>query len=423
MRTHWPLALKSFERDEQGAAAVLFALMSFALFFLSGMAIDQGRIYDVRSRMADAVDSASLAAGRAMLDGKLTDEEIVDLAKTYFTENSKTSSNMTKVAIPQVTIDRASGTVDISVQADVSMTLTRLGGYESVNVPVASSAVYQQSDIEVGMALDITGSMEERISGVRKIDALKSAFKEFTTELFPANAASSQKVRVALAPYSGSVKLGAYAATASGGKSVDGCITESKSGSASDAKGLFYVKDDGIKDVDPTGGLTSVYDCAKSKPAITPLSDKKDNLDDIVDDYTAGGFTGGHFGVQWAWNMISENWGGTFSGDSKPAPYSDVDSKKVMKAVVLMTDGEFNTAFHGKTSAKQSLAICEAIRQKDVVVFTVGFGLGKDPTALDTLKSCATPGGGYFANAENEAELTAIFRQFASTLSQLRISK
>ncbi|MGQ0457334.1 MAG: VWA domain-containing protein [Hyphomicrobium sp.] len=423
MFTRGRLALTSFQREERGSVVLTFALMTFVLFFLSGIAIDQARLYDVRSKISDAVDSASLVAGRAMLDGKLTDEEIVELAKTYFALNAKNATRMGALSEPEVAIDRANGKVDISVKADVAMTLTRLGGYDSISIPVTSSAEFQQRDIEVGMALDITGSMDKRIGGVRKIDSLKSAFKEFTTELFPENDAATQKVRVALAPYSGSIKLGPYAAAATGGKSKDGCVTERKGGEANDDSGLFYVKEDGVKDVDPTGGQGSDYDCAKSKPSITPLSDNKATLDDIVDDYDAGGYTGGHFGVQWAWNTISENWSGAFTGDSKPAPYAEVEAGNLMKAVVLMTDGEFNTAFHGKTSAQQALAMCEAIRKKDVVVFTVGFGLGADETALNTLKACATPGEGYFANAESEEELKNIFRQFAGKLAQLRISK
>lgn len=415
-------AKRSLRTDERGSVAIIFALMSFALVFLSGMAIDYGRIQDLRTRLTDAVDAASLAAGRAVLDGNLSDEEVIELAKAYFVQNSKTSAHMTSIGDPEITLDRETGKVDISVQSQIGMTLARIGGFDSMNVPVASTATFQQRDIEVGMALDITGSMKDPIGGKRKIDSLKAAFKDFTKELFPENAANSQRVRVALAPYSGSVKLGDYASVATSGKSKDGCVTESKNATPTDAAGLFFSKDDSLKDVDPTGGLDNAYDCPNGKPSITPLMADKVTLDDIVDGYQTSGSTGGHFGAQWAWNLVSDKWAGAFGGDSAPASYQEVEKGKLMKAVVLLTDGDFNTAFHGKASAEQAVALCAAMRTAGVTVFAVGFGLKEGSKADATLRACATPGNGYFANAGNEEELSQVFQSFAAKLSQLRLS-
>src|SRR3972149_6718992 len=106
MNTRSPLLIKSFAEQEQGSVAILFSLMSVALLFLSGMAVDYSRISDVRERLSSAVDAASLAAGRAMLDGKLEDGEIVKLATTYFKENSKSTTKMGSVGEPVIAIDR-----------------------------------------------------------------------------------------------------------------------------------------------------------------------------------------------------------------------------------------------------------------------------------------------------------------------------
>ena len=424
MSTRRHISTAAFQQDESGGVLILFALMASALFFLAGFAVDYGRIQDVRSRMTDAIDAASLAAGRALLDGKLSDDKIIELAKAYYAHNSKSSSTLISTTEPAVTIDREKGVVDISVRSTVAMTLARIGGYNEVDVPVTSEATFLPRDIEVGVALDITGSMATRINGTRKIDSLKSAFKDFTKELFPVQPVGSQRVRVALAPYASAIKLGSYAKDISGGASNDGCVTESKSGAYSDNVGSYFVKADGVKNIDPAGGYGSEpYSCAKSKPAIMPLSDSKSALDDAVATYEADGSTGGHFGAQWAWNMISDKWAGTFSGDSAPESYDEVKKGKLMKAVVLMTDGEFNTAYHSGTSSAQAVELCDAMKTEGVVVFTVGFGLGGDQNALKTLQNCATSGPGYFASADNEAQLTAVFRQFAAKLNQLRLSK
>ena len=396
MNTFSPLLLKAFKEQEQGSVGILFSLMSIALLFLSGMAIDYNRISDVRGRVSSAVDSASLAAGRAMLDGKLDDAQIVQLATTYFKENSKPAKAMGTVGEPAIAIDRDSGSVNISVRSDVAMTVSRIGGFKTMTVPVVSQAVYKQKDIEIGMALDITGSMQESIHGIRKIDALKGSFQNFADRLIPENNQSAQKVRIGLAPYSAGINLGDYAGIVSNGKSKDGCVVEAIAPAANDLNRVFNVGDKNSKNID---------------------------LINSVKSYSPLGSTGGHFGIQWAWNLVSDQWASTWGGDSAPESYDRVKEGKLLKAVVLMTDGEFNTAYHNSTSASQAIALCNAIKAKGVVVFSVGFGLGGDAAALNTLKTCASEGDDYFADASSPEELDAAFQKFAGTLTQVRISK
>ena len=420
MNTFSPLLLKAFKEQEQGSVGILFSLMSIALLFLSGMAIDYNRISDVRGRVSSAVDSASLAAGRAMLDGKLDDAQIVQLATTYFKENSKPAKAMGTVGEPAIAIDRDSGSVNISVRSDVAMTVSRIGGFKTMTVPVVSQAVYKQKDIEIGMALDITGSMQESIHGIRKIDALKGSFQNFADRLIPENNQSAQKVRIGLAPYSAGINLGDYAGIVSNGKSKDGCVIEAIAPAANDLNRVFNVGDKNSKNIDPKGSAKP-YSCPT--PAVVALTDQKDNLINSVKSYSPLGSTGGHFGIQWAWNLVSDQWASTWGGDSAPESYDRVKEGKLLKAVVLMTDGEFNTAYHNSTSASQAIALCNAIKAKGVVVFSVGFGLGGDAAALNTLKTCASEGDDYFADASSPEELDAAFQKFAGTLTQLRISK
>ncbi len=88
-----------------------------------------------------------------------------------------------------------------------------------------------------------------------------------------------------------------------------------------------------------------------------------------------------------------------------------------------MTDGEFNTRYHGPSSARQAKELCAAMKAEGVVVFSVGFGLGGNQEALETLRECATPGQGYFADTANADQLEAAFNNFAAKLTELRISK
>jgi Flp pilus assembly protein TadG len=415
--------IATFQSDERGAVAILFGLMATAFLFLGGMALDYTRITNVHNRVSEAVDAASLAAGRALLDGKLTVPEIETLAATYITENMKSIKKSADISQPLIKIDAKKGTVDIDITAKVNMTLARIGGFDYIDVPVSSAAVFQQRDIEVGMALDITGSMKEYPSkgGKRKIDGLKDAFETFADRLIPTDKSAAQRVRIGLAPYSTAVNLDNRAGTVSANRSKDGCVTERKSGLATDGTDPFLVAQDGIKDVDPTEGNVGndAYACPSTH--ITPLSNDRDQLVAEVRKFKPEGWTAGHIGVQWAWNLVSENWGGTWGGDSAPDPYARVSEGKLLKAVVLMTDGIFNTAYHGGKASDQAVALCSAMKAKGVVVFAVAFDAPSD--AQKTLKACASDGGDYYANAGNAAELEAAFTRFAGKLSELRLSK
>jgi len=370
-----PLNVKTFASDERGAVAMLFSLMMTALFFLAGMAIDYNRAMNVRSRVSDAADAAALAAGRALIEGKMTSSEIEALS--------------------------------IDVNGHVNMTLARLGGFDSFDLPVSTSVNFQEKEIEVGMALDITGSMTEKDSnGQRKIEGLKAAFEKFADKLLPDTSNELRKVRIGIAPYSYSVNLGDYALGVSDSASST-CVVERKGGQYSDNTGLFFGAN---KSTCPTARLM-------------PLSSDHDALVSAVDAFNANGSTAGHLGVQWAWNIISPNWAGTWGSDSAPVGYDMVQSHKVLKAVVLMTDGEFNTQYHGPQSAEQAKQLCSAMKDEGVVIFSVGFGIGGNAQALDTLKNCASEGSEYFANAANAEELDAAFARFADKLTALRVSK
>lgn len=436
MLTHIATRAAAFRSNTEGTAGVLFALLCVAVFFLAGMAIDYGRILDVRNKLTAAVDAAALAAGRAMLDGQMSDNEIVRLAQTYFTENTRKISKAGTIGVPTIAVDRERGSVNISALATVAMTLTRLGGIRNVNVPVTTEAVFEQKDIEVGMALDITGSMYDRprAGGPRKIESLKLAFESFAERLLPEERSVSRKVRIGLAPYSASINLGSYADAASLGRSSDGCVTERSGGAESDdaapsgpyggrrpVTGAFRVETDGNRDIDTAEGIPggSAYTCPRA--TLTPLSDQRQTLVDTVNAYDTGGWTAGHIGAQWAWNLISDQWGSTWGGDSQPDTYTRVEQNRLIKAVVLMTDGSFNTAYSNGASSRQAIDLCTEMKAKGVVVFSVAFDAPS--AAKETLEQCASPGIDYYADASNEAELEAAFNKFASKLSELRLAK
>lgn len=399
---------------------MIFGVMLTGLLFLAGMALDYSRAMNVRSRVSDAADAAALAAGRALMAGGMTAEEIRALALQYFNENVKSVNSQATLGAPRIDIDTQSGGVTIDVNSKVKLTLARIIGKQTLDFPISTSVNFSQKDIEVGMALDITGSMGNLDSnGQRKIDGLKQAFEAFATRLLPDNASDTQKVRIAVAPYAAGLNLGGFADDITANRSKDGCVTERADRRTSDDVAIFAVAQDGVRDTDPTEGNVgnNAYGCPSAK--LIPLSDDRDSLIQEVNQFKANGWTAGHIGTQWAWNLISDkwNWGSGANAES----YDLVSQNKLMKAVVLMTDGTFNTAYNGKKSSDQAIALCDAMKAKGVVIFAVAFDA--TPAAEATLKACATDGAGYYANASTGDQLESAFNNFAAKLTELRITK
>jgi hypothetical protein len=118
----------------------------------------------------------------------------------------------------------------------------------------------------------------------------------------------------------------------------------------------------------------------------------------------------------------------------------------VQKIAILMTDGEYNTQYdsngisanYGSTtscpqaangcSTPQARALCTAMKAKGITIYTVGFQLGGNQTAIDTLSQCASPPTSpldpvKFYNADDGDQLKQAFRDIALKLTSLYLSK
>lgn len=400
-----------FGRDEEGTVAVLFGLIFTVMILMVGVAVDHARIVHAESKMTAAADAAALAAGRAMLDGRLTDEEVREMGRRYFDANLGQGGKFGDVRDVRFSLNRAAGTVTVDVDADIPLTITRVGGFESFEMPIDSTTAYDQRDIELGMALDVTGSM-----GGSKIADLKSAAKDLI-DILLAETGRTNTIRIGLAPYSAAVNLGPYATAASNRTGTDGCVRERTGTYANTDEapgaGAFFAAGGSPRDIDPTEGGQG-YICPSA--TVLPLTTNKTALKSAIDRYNANGATAGHIGAQWAWNLVSPNWKDVWPTASRPTNYG---SANTIKAVILMTDGIFNVAYANGRASDQALTICDRMKDKDVVVYAVAF---QSPRAAeDLLKRCASNEDTFF-NARDGDELRAAFQSIAAKLNNLRLT-
>ncbi len=163
--------------------------------------------------------------------------------------------------------------------------------------------------------------------------------------------------------------------------------------------------------------------CENSGPL--PLTDNKADLNAYVDALHASGGTAGQLGIAWGWYMVSPEWAPVWGANAAPLPY---DTPDLAKAVILMTDGDFNTSHPNAAegSFQQSQALCDAMKARpgNIQIYTVGFQV---PNNVQTtangrtiLEYCATSPGHAF-DADNAQELEDAYRAIARSISDLRI--
>jgi hypothetical protein len=414
-----------FGTDQRGSVALIFTFCIFGLAMGLGLAIDIGRALHTKMKISAAADAAVLAAAKSLSDGRSSSADISAMARRFFEVNlGPNGLTFGTISTFQTIVDEASSTVTIAVTADVPTTFARVGGFQNISLPAGAAAAFNPKDIEVGLSLDVTGSMCDPCT---KIDDLKTAARDMVDILLPAGKTTPNKVRIGLAPFAAGVNAGTYAATATGNRSRDNCAFERDGASRPTDAGPgagSYLK------VAGDAGVSGARHNCPGGAEVTAMTDSASDLRQAISNLRTGGTTAGHLGTAWAWYLVSPSWSGVWPSSSRPAAYRD---GKTIKAVVLMTDGVYNT-FGGdcgrdcsnrstQAANSQDLArqLCRNMRDQNVVVYSVGFKLD-DSLAEAVLKDCASAANNFY-RAENGTQLRQAFRDIAEDLMKLRLSQ
>jgi hypothetical protein len=193
---------------------------------------------------------------------------------------------------------------------------------------------------------------------------------------------------------------------------------------------------------DPSGGnaYSSDGSCFLSDNAniIVPLTNSKGALHQSIDGLVAYSGTGGALATAMSWFTISPNWDSVWSSASRPGPYGELKPKiagqapPLRKIVVMMTDGGYNS-YRGWLGqdinfvSNGAKSICQAMKDKGIEIYTVGFDFGSLPTAESsvakaTLQSCATDAS-HFYNSQDvvalQSAFTAISQKIAGNTTHL----
>lgn len=456
---------RNFKRNEAGNVAMIAALTIIPIVAIAGFAVDFQVTTTQKARVQQAVDSAVLAATKSQQDGKdqaYTTKE----ANDYFAGilNQSNNSGLTCTPITLVYIEdteEMEGTVSCSQKT----TLSQVAGFQKLDFKVSSAATYGIGKLEIAFVFDVSGSM----GSYSRMDNLKVAAREAVDTLLPLEGYSGdpEDVRLAMVSYDTMVNAGPYFKAVT---NVDpertytyyGYIYEQttcrryrNNGSCRewnyDWEGPYYrsytinstcvwEREGSQRYTDAGPGhnqwltpVTATFDayndrwttdngtnpwCNTNTPV--PLTYNRTKLLDFIDDMTPRSNTAGHIGQAWGWYLVSPEWNNVWPAGSKALPYDEPDATKV---VIMMSDGEYNQVRPGSgnpNSPTQARAVCDQMKAKEVVIYTVGFNAPTNGQAV--LDYCATnPAFAY--RPTNGQELTEAYKSIARSISDLRISR
>ncbi|MBU2580560.1 MAG: hypothetical protein KJ622_02430 [Alphaproteobacteria bacterium] len=441
-----------FSRDQKGIVAPMLGLMVIPMLAITGAAIDIGQAITAEKVLQNAVDSAALAVCSAS-----PDESPDDVVKAFLAaglEGSKLelgdgtstpSSGKISVQLEQVGFSAEENSVNPIAKATVPTSLLKLSGIPEIDIMARTKVGCGAKDLELSMVMDVTGSMNSYAGGKRKIESLREASNEVIS-IFERNITAGA-TRVALVPFSEAVNVGQYASKvrgeiASGTSQNPGsagytfknkkndyktyqiteCVSERVGGHAAKST---VPSCSGSHCTQPVGLVYTSGGVCKPENKFMPLSGNAAALREAINSYQPNGYTAGHIGAAWGWYALLDSWGG-FWPDAAAAA---TDRDKLIKATIIMTDGEFNTQYlngvqdrdrsgssPNGSSNQQFEEICSAMKVDNIEVYTVGFGLSEGSDTAQRLQSCASDSGKFFLT-DNGDGLRSVFNAISRQLS------
>ncbi|WP_424926865.1 pilus assembly protein TadG-related protein [Amaricoccus tamworthensis] len=482
-----PLALlkkrfpRSLIRDERGAIAIMFALMLVPTFGAVGLAVDLTNGYILKSRLSKSIDSAALAAGRAMANGNAE-----TVARQFFEANfgqSIDSLDLTSFEF-KVSDDEKLITMEVSAKKDTFF--MRVFNRDTMNVSARTVVEREATGLELAMVLDVTGSMA---SG-KKFKTMQSSALSLIDTLF-GDDEELENVWVSIVPFVASLNIGTHNSDWLNPLdraivSVEDYLTEGWRGcvearpspydeddappSVQDFTSYFYpstrdTQEEPSSDKDNpwppirsewTYGSTGYGPNHACGPEIIPLTKSRTTLETGLKNLVAWhrGGTTANLGLSWGWRTLSPRWRGVWKGDERKDLPLDYDTPGMVKSVIILTDGENNlhdqdskgntrvsdyTAYgrlnegrlwdagaynrsQGRALLDKKLAAtCEAMKDEGINIYTITYGSGASSGTIKNLfRNCASVPAMYYHAPANQ-DLAGIFDQIAGELASLRI--
>ena len=451
--------LKAFRADERGNVGFIFAIMLVPFLICVGLAVDYGRAVVAKHELQVALDTAVLAAGSLKL---ASEDERKQLGKAFFEANFNASGRT--IDVPDDLVSIQNGTVTATQSLEISTRFLQFLGFADrhgspseriIGVKTSSTAfVPQVGKAEIALVLDYSGSMDDELGGATKYVTMRNAAKDLISFLH-SGANNGAGIAFSLVPFSYGVKaklMGKHLTDAAGTKlsgetRVESCLSGRKENVTNDTEpvddkrhrwqqdDLWY--DKGSYNSDRTSKCSTML-------LMRELTSSTGLLQADLNSWEPYGGTHISSGFQFGWHAISPN--SVFSGGVSYDMISHEDpEQRVLKAIVLLTDGAQTVPAYRKNGAGQDNTEisdpswpldksngehnleqqCLNAKSEGILVVTVAFDLDDDDT-VDRLHDCASlkdaadPNKGRYAfTANSTGQLRTAFSEIGDILADM----
>lgn len=458
---------KKFLADTAGNFATLFAVASMAVVGGVGVAVDYSGMISLRSDLQAQTDAAVLSLATNQNFTKFNGRSRAQMQE-YAMEIMVQNGYPADAPMPKVILG-AKGAVRVEAETTYIAGLTRIfGNKEMVVAAGASSFFVSINDLDIALALDVTGSMG--VSG--KLESLKSAATLLVDNI---EATASNKVNFSVIPFAEYVNVGlanrnetwldvpadgtrtedyqyqptiqTSTQTCTGTETftstitVDGVTITTSGTRNSGCTGTNAFAPDGPEETRTRTIAETWNGCVGSRPSnlhlvdgsyssrvpgvmnitcpteILPLTNDYAAVRLAIDNLTAAGNTYIPAGLAWGQRVLSPD-----------APFDEGESNSI-KYLVLMTDGQntltltqpLHTVGDTVSTNADTTRLCNNIKAAETTIFTIAFQVS-DVTTKNMLRTCATDAGTYFEADDNMA-LQEAFSGIANSVLSARLTQ
>ena len=157
-------------KRQRGAVAVMVALAMLVLLAVVGLVIDGGLAYMVKARLNAAVDSAALAAARAVPAGNNQTEQRAsaqNAAAEFFSANipSDYLLSQPKLLSTEVTFDAGMATIDVRAEAPMPVSIMQVLGFTALTPRAYAQTI--RRDLDMAFVVDTSGSLYNNRAAVK----------------------------------------------------------------------------------------------------------------------------------------------------------------------------------------------------------------------------------------------------------------
>lgn len=425
----------------KGNVAIIFALAIVPVVGGIGAAVDYAMANSNRTSMQKALDSTGLALAKLM---PLTQAELDTKGWQLFSA----SLGQMKVSLPQsglVITTPSTGKIVLAATGHYTPQISGIMGIQTFPVTAKTEVQWGIKKLELALALDNTGSMEED----NKMVELKKASKNLLTTLKKA-AKNPGDVKVAIIPFNTLVNTGENTSATWikkgdwdnkegncnrsdrwGNEYTPKSVCQSYGGTwtpktfnNTNFKGCVEDRDkdpnlnhDAL-DTAPTNAATRfpARRCTYAVTQLLPLTYDWTALEDKVDQMEPAGATNVTIGLVWAWHALTPG---------LPLTQAAASAPDLSKIIILMTDG-LNTQNRWDGTGYSACASCAArtavacanVKAAGIKLYTIRVIEGD----ADILRNCASDPSMYF-DVQNASQLTAVFNAIGGQLASLHLSQ